>query len=164
MDWPSAISTWAQVLTVVAGVVITAWSFNETRKKEAEARKIAAEKEAEARQYTAEKEAAASRIEAAKPFLELRQKLYTQAVQVAGILTNPITHTEAELKSAKKRFRELYVAELSMVEAREVEGKMFRLAEEIDPEVTKFTAAQSAAYKLSLALHDSFIDDYGLQH
>ena len=61
---------------------------------------------------------------------------------------------------AKKRFRELYVAELSMVEAPEVEAKMVALANEIDPEVTNFTVAQAAAYQLAHALRDSFVVDW----
>jgi hypothetical protein len=159
---PTLFNAWVQVLIVTAGIVISVLSFNHTRKKEAEAGKYAAEKEAEAGKYAAEKEARARGREVAKPFLELRQKLYTEAVRVAVILTNPSSYTPDQLEAAKKRFRELYVAELSMVEAPEVEAKMVKLAQEIDPELTHFTPAQSAAYELSHALRDSFVADYGL--
>src|SRR5688500_6929747 len=91
----------AQVFSVVIGVVISVLSFNATRDKEAEAR----------------------RIEASKPFLELRQKLYMEAVKAAAILANREGYTDQEIASAKRRFRELYVAELSMVESPEVEAR-----------------------------------------
>src|SRR4051794_14985061 len=84
----SNVVTLAQVLSVVVGVVITVLSFNATRQKEAEARQL----------------------EAAKPFLQVRQNLYTEAVKAAGILANPATHTQEELSVAKKRFGELYVS------------------------------------------------------
>ncbi|HYM71726.1 MAG TPA: hypothetical protein VET89_02005 [Stellaceae bacterium] len=128
----------AQVLSIVVGVVVSIVSFNYTKQKEIEARVI----------------------ETAKPFLDLRQKLYTEAVRQAGILTNPADHTQEEIAAAKKRFRELYVAELSMVEAPEVEEKMVNLARQIDPDLTKFTPAQEAAYTLSHALRDTFTLSY----
>jgi hypothetical protein len=131
----SSAATLAQVLSVVVGVVITVLSFNATRQKEVEARQL----------------------EAAKPFLQLRQNLYTEAVKAAAILANPDTHTQEELMVAKKRFGELYVSELSMVEAREVEQKMIALAGQIYPELTKFTPAQDAAYNLAHALRDTFV-------
>jgi len=84
--------TTVQVLSVVTGVVISVLRFNVTRKKEAEARKL----------------------EAAKPFYTLRQSLYGDAVKAAGVLSNPEVHTEEQVALARTRFRELYVAELSM--------------------------------------------------
>jgi hypothetical protein len=137
----SSLATSAQVLSVVVGVVITILSFNFTRQKEAEARQV----------------------ESARPFLQLRQNLYTEAVKAAAILANPDTHTQEELAAAKKRFRELYVSELSMVEAPEVETKMVALAAQIDPELTKFTPAQDAAYALAHALRDSFVASWGVE-
>jgi hypothetical protein len=97
-----------QAVSVVTGVVISVLSFNWTRLKEAQ-----------------------------KPFLELRQKLYMEAVQQAGILANPSDHTADEMKAARRRFRELYVAELSMVESPWVETKMVELAKQIDPGCAK---------------------------
>jgi hypothetical protein len=128
-------ATLAEVLSVVVGVVITVLSFNATRKKEAEARQL----------------------ETAKPFLQLQQRLYTEAVKMAAILANPDTHTQEELSVAKKRFGELYVSELSMVEPPKVEKKMKALAAQIYPELTNFTPAQTAAYDLAHALRDTFM-------
>jgi hypothetical protein len=128
-----------QVLSVVVGVVISVLSFNATRDKEAEAR----------------------RIEASKPFLELRQKLYLDAVKSAAILANREGYSEAELAAAKRRFRDLYIAELSMVESREVEARMRNLAAAVDPSLTRFSPAQEAAYNLAHTLRDSFAESWG---
>jgi len=137
-----------QVLSVVVGVVISIWSLTSAQKSEAEARA----KEAETR-----------KLELAKPFLELRQKFYLEAVQMAAVLANPETETEAALAAAKKRFRELYVAELSMVECPGVEEAMVHLAQTIDKELTNFTSAQSAAYDLAHKLRDTFVLSWEVQ-
>jgi hypothetical protein len=92
-----------------------------------------------------------------KPFLELRQELYMEAVKAAAVLANPETHTEEGGRNARERFRELYVAELSMVESTTVEKHMVELARKIDPELTQLSAAQRAAYDLAHALRDSFV-------
>jgi hypothetical protein len=78
-------------------------------------------------------------------------------------LTAELHHTQAQLAAAKARFRELYVAELSMVEAEGVEGAMMALAEKIDPALRNFTPAQQAAYDLSHALRDSFAKDWKIR-
>lgn len=127
-----------QVVSVVAGVVISILSFNHTRAKEAEARKL----------------------EAAKPFLTLRQDLYSQAVKAAATLVNQSTHTDEEIRQARKRFRDLYVAELSMVEAPKVEEQMRALAEQIDRELVPLDGPRSAAYRLAHALRDSFAEEW----
>jgi hypothetical protein len=137
----SVISSIAQTLIVVVGVVVSVLSFNSARRKEAMAREL----------------------EAARPFLEQRQRLYMEAVKAAGVLANPTSHSSDEVEAARKRFRELYVAELSMVEAPDVEASMVALAKQIDPEVTRFTPAQAAAHRLSHALRDSFAADYRLR-
>jgi hypothetical protein len=134
------VSTTVQVVSVVTGVVISVWSFNATRKKEAEARKL----------------------EAAKPFYTLRQSLYGDAVKAAGVLSNPEVHTKEEIAKARTRFRELYVAELSMVEAPEVESQMKAFAGKIDPGLLEFTAPQDAAYDLAHALRDTFANSWKL--
>jgi hypothetical protein len=135
-----SISTAVQVVSVVAGVVVSVLSVNISWQKEAEARKI----------------------EAAKPFLELRQAYYKEAVRVAAILANPSSHTDPELLEARKRFRALYVAELSMVEPCSVETAMQKMAEAVEPQLDSFTPAQAAAYDLAHALRDSFVQSYGL--
>jgi hypothetical protein len=103
------ISKMVQVLSVVAGVVISVLSFNGAREAEARALQADAEKR---------------EVEAAKSFLDLRQRLYLDAVQQAAVLSNPEVHSSQELLAAKKRFRELYVAELSMIEGIGVEEMM----------------------------------------
>jgi hypothetical protein len=137
-----------QVLSIVAGVVISVLSFNDTRNKEAEARVAQAE---------------AARLESAKPFLELRQKLYMETLKAAGVLSSPDLHDAKEIADARKRFRELYVTELSMVECPNVEMSMRDLAEAIDKDVTQFTEAQSAAFQLAHALRDSFVLSWEVQ-
>lgn len=133
-----AVASTVQIVSVVVGIVISVLSFNDARIKEAEARKL----------------------EAAKPFLVLRQEIYRDAVKTAAILTNPDDHTATELAAARKRFRQLYVAELSMVETKDVEQLMYTLAGHIDPPLQKFTPAQAAAYELSHKLRDSFAQSW----
>ncbi len=128
------LATTVQVMSVVIGVVISVLSFNQTRLKEAAAREI----------------------EAARPFYTLRQSLYTEAIQAAGVMASPEVHTEDEIAQSRKRFRELYIGELSMVEAREVESQMVALAKAIDPDLLQMNDAQRATYNLAHALRDSF--------
>jgi hypothetical protein len=115
--------------------------------------------------YLARKaEADIRRLESAKPFLDLQQSRYTEALAIAAILVNLDTHSDDELtKKARSRFRELYVAELSMVEAPMLESKMRDLAAHIDPELLDMTDAQKAAYNLAHALRDSLRLTYGIK-
>jgi hypothetical protein len=46
-----------------------------------------------------------------------------ETAKEVAILINPGDHTQGDLQDAKRRFRELFVVELSMVEAKEVEKK-----------------------------------------
>jgi len=133
--------TMAQVVSVMVGVVIAVFSFNSTREREADSRKL----------------------EAMKPFLSLRQELYKQALDAAAVLTNPGVHSEEEKQAAKKQFRDLYVARLSMVECPAVESKMVDLAKKIDPELVQLNEAQDAAYKLAHALRDSFVTTWKVE-
>jgi hypothetical protein len=119
-----------QVLSVVAGVVISVLSFNSTRLKEAEARAL----------------------EADKPFVELRRSTYLEAVKTAAIIANPEGRSPDDLSKAKRRFRELYVAELTMVEDPDVASRMVALAQAVDPELANLSEAQSAALRLARAL------------
>ena len=146
-----------QVVSVVVGVVLSIFSFNATRQQEASARaieeanrKMAIQKYEDERRDSAERQ----KIEAAKPFLVLRQKAYLETVQCAAIIANAESNS-AEMIKAKKRFRQLYVAELSMVEDMAVEAKMVNLAKAVCPELLYPTPAQSAALDLSHALRDS---------
>ena len=131
-----------QVVSVVATLGVSIWSANNARVKEAEARQF----------------------EAAKPFFELRQKLYAETLKQVAVLSNPDTHTAPELEAARKRFRELYVAELSMVEAPGVEAKMVDFAKAVDPQLVNMSPGQSAAYHLSHALRDSYAASYGVKN
>jgi hypothetical protein len=154
-----------QVLSVVIGVIISVLSFNAARETEAHARVAEAEaKKLELQKYADQRkdEAEKKQTEAAKPFLELRQKLYLDAVQAAAVLANPKDHSEAKVKEAKVRFRELYVAELSLIEGVGVEKGMIALAEAVDPELTTMTPEQLAAYKLAHALRDSLVKSWKL--
>ncbi len=132
-----------QVLAVVSGVVVSVLSFNGARLKEAEAR---------------EKEAQTRRIEAGKPFVELRQKLYRETLQNAAILANADIHTAEEVNTARKRFRNLYVVELSMVENASVAGAMVKLAKVVDPQLVNMTAQQQAAYSLARTIGAAFVE------
>ena len=123
-----------QVLSVVAGVVISVLSFNATRVKEAEARAL----------------------EADRPFVELRRSTYLEAVKTAAIIANPDGRSPDDLSKAKRRFRELYVAELTMVEDTDVESKMVNLAKAVDPELAKLTQGQEAALALAKALKTGY--------
>jgi hypothetical protein len=142
-----AISKTVQVLSVVIGVVISVLSFNATRDKDLGARSL----ETETR-----------RMEAARPLFELRQTLYRDVIKTASVLATPADHSKAELLSARRRFRELYVGELSMVESRKVEAKMVDLARQIDPQLVPLNPAQQATYDLAHALRDTFVAQYGL--
>jgi len=135
-----AVSKTVQVVSVVAGVVISVLSFNAARVSEVISR---------------EAEAAARRAEAARPFLELRQKYYLEAVDAAGVLATEDDTNSAEYRDARKRFRHLYVATLSLVESRSVEAKMVSLAAAVDPTLVNLSPKQRAAYGLSHALRDS---------
>ena len=62
-----------QTLSVVIGVVISVLSFNQAREREAAARIAEAQKR---------------KAEAARPFLEMRQKLYLEAAHTAAMMAN----------------------------------------------------------------------------
>ena len=127
-----------QVLSVVAGVVISVLSFNATRVKEAEARAL----------------------EADKPFVELRRSTYLEAVKTAAIIANPDGRSPDDLSKARRRFRELYVAELTMVEDLDVEQKMVSLAKAVDAELANLTQSQRAALELAKALKSGYTNPH----
>jgi hypothetical protein len=62
--------TLIQVISIAAGVVISILSLNDARKSASAARQL----------------------EAARPFLQLRQTLYFDAAKQVGVLANPDTH------------------------------------------------------------------------
>ncbi|QPF71516.1 hypothetical protein G8A07_00325 [Roseateles sp. DAIF2] len=130
-----------QVLSVVSGVVISVLSFNSTRQKEAEARAL----------------------EAAKPFHDLRRSVYQRTIKAAATVANPDGHTAAEVAKARQDFRELYVAELAMVEDAQVEGAMVAFARTVDPKLIDLTPSQLAALKLAHALGASYTSQASLK-
>jgi hypothetical protein len=127
-----------QVLSVVAGVVISVLSLNAARLKEAEARAL----------------------EADKPFVELRRCVYLEAVKTVAIIANPEGRTQDELDKAKRRFRELYVAELTMVEDSAVASRMVHLAQAVDPELINLSPQQVAALQLAQALKAGYTNPH----
>src|SRR4030095_7391286 len=160
LSWQSYVQTFAtliQVMTVVAGVVISILSFNFTRDRELEVRAAEAKKYEDQRNDEYERR----RVEAAKPFLEMRQQKYMEAIKVAGVLSTPADHTVAEITAAKKRFAELYYAELALVEGKDTETAMIRLAESLgvlsDP-----TPGQQETLQLAHVLRDSLLTAWGV--
>ena len=130
-----------QAISVVAGVVISVLSFNGSRDKEADARN----KEVEAR-----------KTEAERPLRELRRSVYLEAVKTAAAISTPEGRSPTEIAKSKQRFRELYIAELTMVEDPAVESMMVALARAVDPELLNLNPGQLAAFNLAKALRVSY--------
>ena len=130
------VATTVQIVSVVVAGVLSVWSFNAARTREADARLE----------------------EARKPLVALKQKLYLETLHSAAVLSNPDVHTAEEMAEARKRFRELYVAELSMVEPEDVARKMVALATVVDPEVLHFKDEQLKAFELAHEFGKSFVD------
>lgn len=161
--WDS-ISRTVQVISVVVGVVVSVLSFNQTRQKDADARLAEAQtRKFESQKYSDQRKDEADRqqIEAAKPFLELRQQRYMEALQAAGVLASPKDHTPDQIRKAQTRFWELYWAELSMVEEVNVEGAMMQFGSSLSPDADP-ASRQDAAYKLAHALRDSLTHSWGI--
>lgn len=123
----------AGVVSVVVGVVMSIKSFNAARDNEA-----------------------------LKSFRELRQKHYLDTLHMAAILSNQELYLTDEIAAAKRRFCELYVVELSMVESDKVKSSMVAFAEKIYPELARFNQEQTEAYNLAHAVRDSFLETWGL--
>jgi len=129
-----------QVISVVIGVVISVVSFNNARTKEAEAQTRAA----------------------FKPLVELRQRLYLEALSTAVVLADPEGHTADQTAKAKTRFRELYIAELSLVEPKALEGKMIGLAKIVDPTLIPLSGSQLQVYDFAHFLKTLLIKEWGI--
>ena len=146
-----------QVLAVVVGVVISVRTFTASQEKEAAARRAEAQKqEFELQKYREQRQS-----EALKPYAELRQRLYLDAIHAAAVLSNPELHTAAEIAAARKRFWELYWGELSLVEGTGVEGAMKALGDALEPQ-NQMTPQQRATYDLAHRLRDSLKKTWGL--
>jgi len=126
-------------VSVVIGVVITVMNLKLAREKEAESRKI----------------------EAAKPFLELRQNTYLEALKNASILASKDLHTEEEVIQARKRFSELYWGEISLIEESSIEADMIAIAN-CENLTDSITPTQKASYALAHAMRESLIKSWGV--
>jgi hypothetical protein len=148
-NWLDSLPKVIQVVSIAIAAVISVVSFSYAQQAQAKA---------------AELDSAKRRLEAAQPFLILRQKLYFDAVQAAGVLANQSDYSKDEVTKARARFRQLYVAELALVESKEVESRMVQLASAVDSDLTekRMTEAQRAAFKLAHALRDSMAKSWGL--
>lgn len=78
------------------------------------------------------------------------------------MLADPARHTADEIKAAKKRFWELYWAELSMVENEEVESKMVVMKDALKP-TANLADRQQAALELARAIRDSMARSWGIR-
>ena len=161
----ATVTSMVQVLSVVAGVVISVAAFFAAQAKESDQRKA----EAETRRLELQKREHDERIqneqaarESLRPFLELRQQRYLDAIRAAAVLIASEAHKPDEVKAAHKRFFELYWGELSMVEDKNVETAMIALAKVIDQEAIKGNDAQLASLNLAHALRDSLIRSWHL--
>jgi hypothetical protein len=161
------VTSMVQVLSVVAGVAISVAAFfaaqakeSDTRKAEAETRRLELQKlereERDKEREQRDKTEQAAR-ETLRPFLQLRQERYMEAVRSAGVLVSPQAHTPDELKQAHKRFFELYWGELSLVEDTNVSAAMVALGRLIDAKAMAGTEAQRASLALAHALRDSLV-------
>jgi len=126
-------------ISVVVGIVISVMNFRIAKEKEAESIKI----------------------EAAKPFLELRQKLYLEALNNASVLASKELHTEEEVVKAKKRFAELYWGELSLIEERSIEATMMAIAD-AEHLTDSITTTQQNVYALAHHMRESLINSWGM--
>jgi len=126
-------------ISVVVGVVITVMNLKLAREKEAESRKI----------------------EAARPFLELRQNIYMDALKNASILASQDLHSEEEVKQARKRFSELFWGECSLIEESNIEADMIAIAESENLR-DSITPTQKASYALAHAMRESLIKSWGV--
>jgi hypothetical protein len=126
-------------VSVVIGVVMTVMNLKLAREKEAISRKI----------------------EAAKPFLELRQTLYLDALKNASILASKDLHTEEEVINARKRFAELFWGECSLIQESSIEADMIAIADSENLR-DSITPTQRASYALAHSMRESLIKSWGV--
>ena len=99
------------------------------------------------------------RIEAAKPFLEMQLKLYTDAAKTVGELVSLQAHS-TDWNAARRHFEALYWSELSIVENAGVEHGMKRFRDillqyEQDQRPATIFGLNTAAYFLAHEIRDS---------
>ena len=132
----------AGLAAVILGIFISIEGYNDAKVKDA----VARGQEAEARL----KEAEARKVEAHKPSIELRKNRYLEILKVVGEIAAQDQDPE-KLKAAKRRFWELYWAELSLVEDSQIEGTMVELGKLIDPSMQK-TPLQDKTHSFALLI------------
>lgn len=133
------LSTTATIISVVTGVVISVLTY-----------KAAADRDAKTR-----------KMEAARPFLELRQKLYVEALNTAAVLASPSYHDSTEIAKAKKRFLELYWGELVLVENKGIDTLMVDIAREQNL-LTDTCAAKDYIITLARSMRQSLKQSWGI--
>lgn len=141
-ETPTRVDNWlkfAQTISIIIGIVVSAVSYYSARAKEALARQI----------------------EAQAPFLKLRQERYVEIGEVVATLVSHAPESD-EYAIAKTRFRGLYIMQLTMVESPEVATRMVQLADEIDPTLRKLNTKERRALNLAGALQRSFCSDLGM--
>ncbi|MCD0470735.1 hypothetical protein [Flavobacterium sp. JAS] len=126
-------------LSIIIGITLSVLNFRIAKEKEAESRKI----------------------EAAKPFLELRQKLYLEALTNASILASQDFHTEEEVRKAKQRFAELYWGELSLIEEKNIEKAMIQVADSMNLN-DSISPSKRATYNLAHSMRESLVNSWGI--
>jgi hypothetical protein len=159
VSWQTYVQTFAtliQVMTVVAGVVISILSFNFTRTVNWRSERLK-------QRNTQIKEAMSLNVGVSRRqshFSKCARK-YMEAIKVAGVLATPADRTKGEITAAKKRFAELYYAELALVESKDTETAMISLASSLgmlsDP-----TPEQQETLQLAHVLRDSLITAWGV--
>src|ERR1700722_11779063 len=95
-----------KVLSALGAIATFLWTVYVWRDK--------SRKELAAAALEAERASLTRRIEATKPFLERQLQLYTAATQAAAIIAT--SYDQDEVRSATKRFWQLFSGELALVE------------------------------------------------
>jgi hypothetical protein len=99
------------------------------------------------------------RIEATRPFLERQLQLYTEATQIAAILSTTTADSIAE--NSLRRFWELYWGELALVENDAVEKAMVRFGQGLQNDDNK-AQLQQLSLKLAHACRESLAVSWGV--
>ena len=134
-----SIGSFITIISIISGFVISIMNYRIVQEKESESRKI----------------------EAAKPFLELRQTIYLEALKNASILASKDVHTEDEVIQARKRFSELFWSEAGLIEESSIERDMIAIAESENLR-DSITPTQMASYALAHSMRESLIKSCGV--
>lgn len=99
-------------------------------------------------------------LEAAKPFIELRQRLYNEALSCAETIIISGDKSSRTYQTAYNRFSELYWGELGLVEDTSVEHNMMKVKKLIDS--TRYTTKdrEFALLHMSYAMRNSLFNTW----